>query len=54
MSGAPSSGTPRDSQANFRDVTVCRRVLWEPGPWGQYSGKIRFMEKRGVQDEGCR
>ena len=30
----------------------CRRVLWVPGPWGQYSGKIRFIEKRGVQDEG--
>ena len=25
----------------------CRRVLW-----GQYSGKIRFIEKSGVQDEG--
>ena len=24
------------------------------GPRGQYSGKIRFIEKRGVQDEGCR
>ena len=32
----------------------CRRVLWEPGPWGQYSGKIRFIEKYGVQDEGGR
>ena len=30
----------------------CRRVLWEPGPRGQYSGKIRFIEKYGVQDEG--
>ena len=30
----------------------CRRVLWEPGPWGQYSGKIRFIEKYGVKDEG--
>ena len=25
----------------------CRRVLWD-----QYSGKIRFIEKSGVQDEG--
>ena len=25
-----------------------------PSPRGQYSGKIRFIEKRGVQDEGCR
>ena len=32
----------------------CRRVLWVPGPRGQYSGKIRFIEKRGVQDEGGR
>ena len=30
----------------------CRRLLWVPGPRGQYSGKIRFIEKRGVQDEG--
>ena len=29
----------------------CRRVLWVPGPRGQYSGKIRFIEKPGVQDE---
>ena len=32
----------------------CRGVLGVPGPWGQYSGKIRFIEKRGVQDEGGR
>ena len=32
----------------------CRRVLWVPGPRGQYSGKIRFIEKPGVQDEGDR
>ena len=30
----------------------CRRVLWVPGPRGQYSGKIRFIKKPGVQDEG--
>ena len=30
----------------------CRRVLWVPGPPGQYSGKIHFIEKPGVQDEG--
>ena len=29
----------------------CRRVLWVPGPWGQYSGKIRFVKKHRVQDE---
>ena len=32
----------------------CRRVLWVPGPWSQYSGKFRFTEKPGVQDEGGR
>ena len=32
----------------------CRRVLWVPGPRGQCSGKIRFIEKPGVQDEGGR
>ena len=32
----------------------CRRVLWVPDPWSQYSGKIRFIEKHGVQDEGGR
>ena len=29
----------------------CIRVLWVPGPWDQYWGKIRFIEKPGVQDE---
>ena len=29
----------------------CRRVLWVSGPRGQYSGKIRFIEKPGVQDD---
>ena len=28
----------------------CRRVLWVPSPRGQYSGKIRFIEKPRVQD----
>ena len=32
----------------------CRRVLWVPGPWGQYSGKILLIEKPGVQDYGSR
>ena len=30
----------------------CRRVLWVPGPRSQYSGKIRFIEKPGVQNKG--
>ena len=29
----------------------CIRVLWKPDPQGQYSGKIRFIEKPWVQDE---
>ena len=32
----------------------CRRVLWVPGHVGQYSGKIHFIEKPGVEDEGGR
>ena len=28
----------------------CTRVLWVEGPWGQDSGKIRFIEKPEVQD----
>ena len=30
----------------------CRRVLRIPGQRGQYSGKICFIEKPRVQDEG--
>ena len=54
--GAPSSGTPRESQAKFRDGAVwdCRRVLCFPGPRGQYSGTIQIKEKPGVQDEAGR
>ena len=32
----------------------CRMVLSIPGPASQYSGKIRFIEKPGVEDEGGR
>ena len=32
----------------------CRRVLWVPGPRGQYSGTIRLIEKHWVQDYGDR
>ena len=32
----------------------CRGVLLVLGPRGQYSGKIRFIEKHGVQGEGGR
>ena len=35
-----------------RRIVDCRRVLWVPGPRGQYSGKIRFIKKLSVQDEG--
>ena len=30
----------------------CKRVQWVPDPWFHYSGKLCFIEKRGVQDEG--
>ena len=50
MPGAPSNGIPRESHANFRNET--RRVLRVPRPAGQYSGKIRFIEKRGVTRRG--
>ena len=30
----------------------CRRVLWVPGPWGQYSGKIRSNENPGYKTRG--
>ena len=52
----PSSFAPGDSQAKFRDWTSgdCRIVLWILGPRGQYSGKIGFIEKPGVQYEGAR
>ena len=33
---------------------VCRSVLWVPDPRGQFSKKIRFIEKHGVQDDGGR
>ena len=49
MPGAPSSSTPRESQAKFRDRTVWG--LYKGPVRGQYSGKIRFTEKPGVQDE---
>ena len=32
----------------------CRRVRCVPGPWGQYSGKISFIDNPGVQDKGGR
>ena len=32
----------------------CRRALRVPGTRGQYSGKISFIEKHGIQDEGVR
>ena len=43
-----ATGEPGKVQGPCGD---CRRALLEPGPWGQYSGKIRFIEKPGVQDE---
>ena len=52
MPGAPSSGMPRERQANSGTGPCgdCRRALVVLGPRGQYSGKIRFIEKPGVHD----
>ena len=48
--GAPSSVAPQE-KARQRSGTVpcgdCKRVVWD-----QYSRKIRFIEKSGIQDEG--
>ena len=54
MPVAASSGSPRESQANFRDGTVwgLQNGPVGTGPAGPYSGKIRFIEKPGLQDEG--
>ena len=56
MLGAPISSTPREGQVKLRDGPCgdCRRVLWVPGPRGQYSGKICFIDKAGIQDYGGR
>ena len=45
-------GEPGNVQG--RDRVGIRTVLWVPDPRGQYSGKFRFIEKPGVQDEGGR
>ena len=29
-----------------------KRVIWVPGPQRHYLGKIRFIDRPGVQDEG--
>ena len=46
-------GTARQSSGTG-PCRYCRRVLRVPGPACQYSEKIRFIEKPGVQDEGGR
>ena len=51
--GAVCHGRARQSSGTG-SCWDCRRVLWVPGPRGQYSGKIRFTEKLGVKDEGGR
>ena len=40
--------------SEWESCWVCRKDLWVPGPRVQYSGKIRFIEKHWVQDEGGR
>ena len=56
MPGAPAAvhhGRSRQSSGTG-PCGYCRRVLWVPSPVGQYSGKIHYIEKTGVQDEGGR
>ena len=50
MPGVSSAGCPPAAVRHGRARQSCRRVLWVPGPRVQYSGKIRFVEKPGVQD----
>ena len=47
--GSGTQGRARQS-SGVRPCGDCRMVLWEPVPRGQYSGKIRFIHKAGVQD----
>ena len=53
LPGAPSKVHPGRARqcSGTGPCGYCRRVLWLPGPRGQYSGKIRFIEKPGVQDD---
>ena len=44
-------GRARQSSGT-RPCDYCRRVLSVSGPVGQYSWKIRFVEKPEVEDEG--
>ena len=53
---APSRGTPRKSQAKFRDDTVSGLYKGPvgTGPAGSVFGENSLIEKPGVQDErGC-
>ena len=45
---------PRESQAKLgtRMCGYCRRVLWEPGSRGQYSGIIVLSRNFGTRLEG--
>ena len=48
-----ATGVPGKAQG--RDlVGIVEGSSGVPGPRGQYSGKIRFIEKPGVLDVGCR
>ena len=38
--------------AGMRPCGYCTGVLWVLGPVGKYSGKIRFIEKPGIEDDG--
>ena len=54
--GRLPSAAVRHGKARQRPGTgpcaECRRVLWALGPRGQYSGKVRFIEKPGYKARG--
>ena len=59
MPGATSSALPRENgrarqTSGTRPCGNYRRALCVTSPRGQYSGKIRFIEKLVVQDERSR
>ena len=51
--GAPSSGTPWESQAGTGPCGDCRRVLSVPGTRGQYSGNPFYRETWGTRGLPC-
>ena len=49
VSGTSPRGHGRARHSGMGPGGDCSMVLWVPGPRGQHSGKIRFIEKTRVQ-----